>query len=130
LDDFIESHLANIDKLILVLRHGGYPVAHLEPSVHLRRAAWNKVLNLCVAILRAKHGSDAHERQAHVNAEVLHVSLAQILGVRIVGLSERIEKKLHLLVLVLLVDVASEAVITAPNQLRRGLRGSVASTVL
>ncbi len=130
LDDFVEPHLANIDKLILALGHGGYSVAHFQPSIHLRRAAGNKVLYFCVAILRAKHGADAHERQAHVNAEVLHVGLAQILRVRVVGLGQRVEKKLHLLVLVLLVDVAGEPIITAPNQLRRGLDRMFAQSFL
>ena len=75
------------------------PVAHLQSSIHLRRAAGNKVFDFCVAILRAKHGADAHERKAHVNAEILQVGLAQVFRVRIVGLRERVEENLHLLVL-------------------------------
>jgi hypothetical protein len=111
------GRIAHIDKFILALGYGGDPVTHFQPSIHLRRAARNGVLYF------APSSGDMAPMptKAHVNAEILHVGLAEILGVRIVRLSESIEKKLHLLVLVLLVDVAREAIITAPDQLWRGL---------
>ena len=40
---------------------------------------------------------------------------------RVVRLGKRIEKELHLLVLVLLVDVTRKAIVAAANQLRSGL---------
>ena len=118
LNDFIEPHLTHIDKLILRLGDGGDPVAHLQSSIHLRRTARNKALDFGVAILGPKHGADSHEREAHVNAEIFHVGLAQILGMRVVRLGKRIEEELYLLVLVLLVDVAREAIVAAADQLR------------
>ena len=117
-DDFVEPHFANIDKLILALPDSGDSVAYFEPPVYLRRPAGNKAFNFSVAILGAKHGPDSYERKAHVNAEIFHVGLAQILGVGVVRFCERIEKKLHLLVLVLLMDVARKAIVAAGNQLR------------
>ena len=61
------------------------------------------------------------EREAHVDAEILQVGLAEILGVRVVGLREGGEEKLHLLGLVFFVHVAHEAIVTAGDELRAGL---------
>ena len=126
LDDFVEPHLANIDIVTLTLRHGGNPVAYFQPSIHLGRPARDKALNFRVAILRAKHGADAHERETHINTEIFHVCLAQIFGVRVVRLGERVEKKLHLLVLILLVNISGEAIVAARNQLRSRLNRMLA----
>ena len=101
--------------------HSGDPVAHLQPSIRLRRPAGNKTLDFCISILGPKHGADPHEREAHVNAKVFHVGLAQVLGMWVVRLGKRIEKELHLLVLILLVDVTRKAIVAAANQLRSGL---------
>ena len=121
LDDFVQPHLANIDKVSLCLRYGGDSVAYFKPSIHLRGPSGNEALDFCVAILGAKHRADPHEREAHVDAEILHVGLAQVLRVRVVCLGKRIEKEFHLLVLILLVDVAGETIVTARNQLRARL---------
>src|SRR6266542_103454 len=72
-------------------------------------------------ISRPEHGTDAYEREAHVDAEILHVGFAQIFGMRVVRLGERIEKEFDLFVLVLFVDVAGEAIVPTSNQLRRWL---------
>ena len=49
---------------------------------------------------------------------------------RVVGLGERIEKELHLLVLILLVDGAAETIVAARDQLRSGLNGMLAQMFL
>ena len=75
-------------------------------------------LDLGIAVLGSQHRADADEREAHVNAEVLQVGFAQIFGMRIVGLRVRVEEQLYLLVLIFFVNIASEPIITAGNQLR------------
>ena len=60
-DDFVESHLANIDVFRRALRHGSDAVADLEPSVRLRGATDNQTLDFRVTIFGAKHRADAHE---------------------------------------------------------------------
>ena len=49
---------------------------------------------------------------------------------RVICLGKRIEKEFDLLVLVLLVDVAGEAIIAASNQLRCGLNRMLAQMLL
>src|SRR5947199_10528349 len=49
---------------------------------------------------------------------------------RVVCLGKRIEKKFDLLVLILLVHIAGEAIITASNQLRGGLNRMLAQMLL
>ena len=105
----------------VALRHRGDAVADFQAAIHLRGTARDEAFDLRVAIFGPQHRADADEREAHVDAEILQVGLAQILGVRVVGLGERVEEKLHLLVLVLFVNVASEAIVTARDQLRPGL---------
>ena len=121
LHDFVQPHLANIDIVGRALRHSGNSVAHFQPSIRLGGPARNEALDLGVAVFGAEHGADSHEREAHVNAEILQVGLAQVLGVRVVGLGERVEEELDLFVSVFLVDVAGEAIVTPRHQLRAGL---------
>src|SRR5947207_15529018 len=49
---------------------------------------------------------------------------------RVIRLRKRIEKELHLLVLVFLMDVASEAIVAACNELRRRLNRMLAQMFL
>ena len=49
---------------------------------------------------------------------------------RVVGLGECVEKKLHLLVLILLVDVTAETIVAARDQLWSGLDGMLAQVFL
>ena len=90
LDDFVQPHLANIDVISLPLAHSGNPIAHFEPPIQLRGSAGHQAFNFRIAIFRAKHGADAYEREAHVNAEILHVRLAQVFRMRVVRLCKRI----------------------------------------
>ena len=87
----------------------------------MRGSAGHQAFNFRIAIFRPEHGTDAYEREAHVDAEILHVGFAQIFGMRVVRLGERIEKEFDLFVLVLFVDVAGEAIVPTSNQLRRWL---------
>ena len=118
---FVEPHVANIDILGAALPDRGDAVAHFQSPIDLRRTAGDKALDFRVAIFGAKHRADADEREAHVDAEIFQVGFAQIFGMRVVGLGERIEKKLHLLVLVFLMHVAREAIVAPRHQLRPGL---------
>ena len=130
LDNFVEAHLPNIDKLRRTLCHGGNLIAHFESPIDLRRSAGHQALNFRITIFGAKHGANAYEREPHVDAEILHVGLAQIFRMRVVRLGERVQIKLHLLVLVLFVDSAGETNVTASNQLRGGLNRMFAQMLL
>ena len=127
---FVQSHLANIDIIRRPLRHSSNPVAHFKSPVRLRRTARHEAFDFRVAIFRPEHGADAYERQAHVNTEILHIGLAQVFRMRVVRLCKRIEKEFDLLVLVLLVHVAGEAIVTARNELRCGLNRMLAQMLL
>ena len=94
-------------------------IADFQSAVRLRRAAGNKALDFGVAIFRPQHRADADEREAHVDAEVLQVGFAQIFRVRIVGLGERVEEKLHLL----LVDLPRERCAAADRSGARPIAG-------
>ena len=130
LDNFVQSHLADIDVIGRTLCHSTDPVADLEASIDLRRTAGHQAFNFRVPIFRTKHGADAYERKAHVDAKILHIGLAQVFRMRVVCLGKRIEKKFDLLVLILLVHIAGEAIITASNQLRGGLNRMLAQMFL
>ena len=76
LDNFVQPHLANIDVIGRALCHCSDSVAYLKSSVGLRWAARNQAFNFRVTVLRPQHGPDADQREAHVDAEILHVGLA------------------------------------------------------
>src|SRR5205814_1924224 len=96
-------------------------VSNFQTAVRLGGAARNKTYNLGVAVFRPEHRADTDEGEPHINTEVFQVGLTQIFGMRVVRLGERVEKELHLLVLVLFMDIASETFVTARDQLRAGL---------
>ena len=76
LDNFVQTHLANINVIGRALRYCSDPVAYLKSSVGLGGPARNQTFNFRVTVLRPKHGPDAHKREAHVDTEILHVGLA------------------------------------------------------
>ena len=120
-DDLVQAHLANIDILALALPHGRDPVTDFQAAIDLRRSARHQGLDLGVAVFAAQHGADADQGQTHVNAEILEVGFAEIFGMRIVSLRERVEVKLDLLGSVFLVHGPGEPIVTARDQLRPGL---------
>ena len=130
LDNLVQSHLADVDIIRRALCHGGNPIAYFKSSIYLRRPAGHQALNFCITVFRAEHRADAHEREAHVDAEIFHVRLAQVFRVRVICLGERVQIKFHLLVLILLVDVAVETIIAASNQLRSRLNRVFAQMLL
>ena len=81
----------------------------------------DQAFNFRIAVFRPQHRADADERQAHVDAEIFQVGFAQIFRMRIVSLGEGVEEKLYLLVLVLLVNVAGQALVALCDQFRPGL---------
>ena len=121
LDDFVETHVANVVKRSVALCHRADAVTDFQTAIRLRRAAGDETFDLGVTIFTPQHRADADEREAHVDTEVLQIGLAQIFGMRVVSLGERVEEELYLLFLVLFVDTASEAIVTARDQLRSGL---------
>ena len=130
LDHFVEPHVAHVGEFAGALRHCGNSIAHLQTSVGLRGSAGHQALNLRVTILRPQHRADPDQRESHVNAEILQVRLAEIFRVRVVGLGECIEEKFYLLILVLFVHVAREALVPARDQFRPRLDGMFAQMLL
>src|SRR5438874_26601 len=118
LNDFVETHVPNVIERRVALSHCADAVSNLQTAIRLRRAAGDEAFYFGITIFTPKHRTDADKGEAHVNAEVLQIGLAQILGVRVVRLGKRVEKKFYLLFLVLLVNTASETVVTAGDQLR------------
>ena len=98
-----------------------------KSATRLRRAAGDQAFDLGVAVFASQHRADPDEREAHVDAEVFQIGRAQIFRVRIVGLGERVEEELHLLVVIFLVDVAQHAIVAALDQLRARARSDVRS---
>ena len=118
LDHLVEAHVAHVGEFAGALRHRRDPVADFQTPIGLRGAAWHQALDLRVTILGPQHRADADERETHVDTEILQVRLAQVFRVRVVGLGEGVEEKFHLLLLVLLVNIAGEALVTAGDQFR------------
>ena len=117
-DNLVQPHVAHVDNIAGGLADGSDPVSDLQPAVNLSGSPGNKALNFCVAVLSAQHRPDAHKRQAHINAEILQIGLAQIFGVRVVRLRHRVEKILRLLVPILLMNVAREPIVATRDELR------------
>ena len=130
LHHFVEAHIAAIHQVGLPLAHRGDAIADFQSAIHLRRPAGHEALNLGVTVFRPEHGPDAHERQSHVDAEILQIRFAQIFRVRIVGLGQGVEVKFDLLVPVLFMHVARETLVAAGHQLRPGLDGMFAQLFL
>ena len=94
------------------------------------RTSRHERLDFREAIFAAQHRADADQRKAHVDAEILYISFAEIFRMRIVGLGECVEEKLHLLVLVFLVHVARETIVAPRDELRAGLDRMLAQMFL
>ena len=57
-DHFVEPHLANIDKIVRTLGHGGNPVPNFESPILLRWTPRNEALDLGVSVFGAQHRAD------------------------------------------------------------------------
>ena len=121
IDDFIETHIAHVVKFRRTLRDCGDAIAHFDAAVFLRGTARDQAFDFGVAVFGTEHGADADKRESHVDAEIIQIGLAQIFGVRVVGLRERGEEKFYLLGFVLLMHVAHEAIVAAGDELGAGL---------
>src|SRR4029453_13964653 len=92
LDNFVQPHLTNIDIIGRALCNGTDPVTYLKSSIDLRGPAWNEAFNFRVAVFRPKHGADANEGEAHIDAEILHIGLAQVFRMRVICLGRASRK--------------------------------------
>ncbi len=91
LDHFVQAPADDVDHFVVGLGHADDPVRRRQLLALLGRACRHQAHDLDVLVVALQHRADAFQRQAHVDVEVFRVVRRQVLGVRIVGLGERID---------------------------------------
>ena len=104
--------------MVAALRNGRDAVSHFQTAIRLRWPTRNQTLDFGVTIFRPQHRSDADKGEPHINAEILQVGFAEILGVRVVGLGQGVKEELYLFLPVLFMDTPKKSIVTPRDELR------------
>src|SRR5690606_37144216 len=91
LDHFVQAPADHIDHFIVALGDADDLVGWCDLLALLGRAGRHQTYHLDVLVVALQNGTDAFERQTHVDVEVFRVVRRQIGGVRIVGGGEGID---------------------------------------
>ena len=95
LDGARQRHVHDVDRLLVALRHGHDPVAWFQLAAPRRGPARQELANLAIAVLRLERGADTEEGQIHRDGQALHLLVAEIVGVGIVDVRQRVQVELQ-----------------------------------
>ena len=112
-DDLGELLVDHVHELALALRDGDHLVADLDLLALLGGGPGPDLLDHGVAVLGLERGADAEEAEVHAHRELIQLAFAEVIGVRVVGVTERIEPELEHLVGLELLQVPQRPLVAA-----------------
>ena len=85
---FIERPVENAYRLLVFFSDRNNLVALLKASVAFGRAAGNELGDFGHAVFCAQHGTDADERERHVDIKIFNAAGRHVVAVRVINLGE------------------------------------------